>query len=113
MRPGGAAPVAWSPWSLLAAGLVTAALFCLGYGMGLDLARMSGWPDVPALLQHALGIALVSMACSVYYTLGPEAQEGPDRATGVRLALMLAAFLAAGTLTGVVAVRVLGPLVAA
>ena len=105
---------AWhEAWSLVAAALITGAVFVLGYGLGVDLARTHALSELARLVDRAAGLGLICVACSIYRRLGPDvgwhAQwQAGERGAGGKLALLAAAYLAAGALTGIVAVRVIG-----
>ncbi len=97
-------------WARLAAGLITAAVFFLGYRAGLDIANAHGLRGV-SLFDQATGMGLICLAAFVY-----DASDADSRARARSLAEMLGfvtvliVFLGAGTATGLAASRLLGPI---
>jgi hypothetical protein len=97
-------------WAQVAAGLITGAVFYLGYVLGVDVASARAWRDV-GLFDHATGLGLICLAGFVYNA--SDSDHGtPRRSLSEMLSVLLVAvaFLAAGLLTGVAAARLLGPI---
>ena len=97
-------------WAQVAAGLITGAVFYLGYVLGVDVASARAWRDV-GLFAHATGLGLIGLAGLVYNASDSD-YGAPRRSLSEMLgALLIAvAFRGAGTLTGVAAARLLGPI---
>jgi hypothetical protein len=95
-------------WSRVAAGLITAAVFYLGYLVGVDLSSARGMNL--GLVDHFTGLGLVGLAALVYDASDPDSRarsRSLDEKLAVLLVVML--FLGAGAATGFTASRLLGP----
>ena len=95
-------------WSQVAAGLITAAVFFLGYLAGVDVSSVHGMSR--GLLDHFTGLGLVGLAAVVYDASDPDSRarsRSLDEKLGMLLVLML--FLGAGAATGFTASLLLGP----